>query len=157
MILPVWKYKLTHSQGIKRHGVHVSMFGVANIIQSRKSFLWCRNGQMTTRSDALAWSLVSWVKMCPTSLHFKSVMQIYVRSNCKYNSLLVQIRNCAIVCVRPAARCGCSCDDHYLSPFIRRSTVSRDRGISPRLYQIVLVCAILEDCATSTMCYCVEF
>ena len=104
MILPVWKYKLTHSQGIKRHGVHVSMFGVANIIQSRKSFLWCRNGQMTTRSDALAWSLVSWVKMCPTSLHFKSVMQIYVRSNCKYNSLLVQIRNCAIVCVRPRCK-----------------------------------------------------
>ena len=56
----------------------------------------------------------------------------------KYNSLLVQIRNCAIVCVRPAARCGCSCDDHYLSPFIRRRHGLTRPGNFP---------AIIPDCA----------
>ena len=57
---------------------------------------------------------------------------------CKYNSLIVQIRNCAIVCVRPAARCGCSCDDHYLSPFIRRRHGLTRPGNFP---------AIIPDCA----------
>ena len=85
------------------------------------------------------------------SLHFKSVVQIYVRSNCAIVNTILYLCKYEIVQLfvsGPAARCGCSCDDHYLSPFIRRRHGLTRPGNFP---------AIIPDCAglcnSRRLCY----
>ena len=94
--------------------------------------------------------------MCPTFLHFKSVKLC----NCAFINTILELCKYEIVQLFVSGQLqgvGAPATITISLHSYGGGTVSRDRGISPRLYQIVLVCAILEDCATSTMCYCVEF